>query len=101
MGHPYARARRENQAGLTFGIVNKDSGDFFAGWRQQGPEERSGGVEASAFNVSNHARYLYDPEASAFTDFGTRRMFGRNLPELVVRDVAPRFWRRSEEILWP
>lgn len=101
MGRPFARARRANQAGLTFGIINKDSGDFFGAWRQAGPEERRGGVEASIFNVSNHARYLYDPDASDFADFGTRYMFGRNLPELVIRDVTPRFWRRSEETLWP
>jgi hypothetical protein len=98
-GLDFPYARRHGASGLTLGIINRQSGDFDAAWEEDGPTEADGGWEAFIFNTSDHARYLFDPDASDFPDGGTKRMLGRDLPALVTAEVEPRFRQRVAHLI--
>lgn len=68
MKHPYAR--RLPRPPLPPEVINRQSGDFYRGWRLTG--------EATLTNTSRHAIYLFT---------GTRRMIRRPILEKIASEV--------------
>ena len=75
MDHPYAV--RHGKPLLPPEIINTQSGEFKAAWYMDAPRSTDGGktISGSVINDSEVADYL---------EFGTKKMFARPLPTVVM-----------------
>jgi hypothetical protein len=97
--HPFARRHGSIRPPGRDDQINLRSGAFYGGWEKEDARVVGDAAEGSLFNVSEEARYLFDPEESKHPDGGTDLMLGRNLPAALEKELAPVLERNLEAAL--
>lgn len=87
MGHPY---RRGGYPPAPSFIINKQTGQFYRGWRVEGPRTVSGTLSTTLVNDAPHAKLL---------ERGTRRMIPRPIFQVVRAHIAITRFRRHKRAI--